>query len=181
MGCLDRVAGGHFTGAVVYGTGVKFGTQNYGIDEGGLFRPNDSFSIVNNVPYQKTSQQEIVTDTSYNRINIKHNFKFSVRGEDVKIMLAGDLSSLTEGDYTTSYGRPSVLNYTNRAGVAATAAIDEPAFGEMGLVLTADTAFLFSGLMSGTAATMSYVLNNVTIVKTADVTSDNLTDYIGTS
>lgn len=181
VGCLNKVAGGHFTGTVVYGAGIKFGTQEYGIDNDGLYRPNDSFSIVNNVPYQKTSQQEIVTDTSYNRINIKHNFKFSVPDEDVKIMLVGDLSSLSEGNYTTSYGRSSVLNYTNRAGAAATAAIDEPAFGEMGLILTADTVFLFSGLMSGTAATMSYVLNNVTIVKTADATSDNLIDYIGTS
>lgn len=181
VGCLNKVTGGHFTGTVVYGAGIKFGTQEYGIDNDGLYRPNDSFSIVNNIPYQKTSQQEIVTDTSYNRINIKHNFKFSVPDEDVKIMLVGDLSSLSEGNYTTSYGRSSVLNYTNRAGVAATAAIDEPAFGEMGLILTADTVFLFSGLMSGTAATMSYVLNNVTIVKTADVTSDNLIDYIGTS
>ena len=181
VGCLNKVTGGHFTGTVVYGAGIKFGTQEYGIDNDGLYRPNDSFSIVNNVPYQKTSQQEIVTDTSYNRINIKHNFKFSVPGEDVKIMLVGDLSSLSEGNYTTSYGRSSVLNYTNRAGAAATAAIDEPAFGEMGLILTADTVFLFSGLMSGTAATMSYVLNNVTVVKTANVTSDNLIDYIGTS
>ena len=181
VGCLSKVTGGHFTGTVVYGAGIKFGTQEYGIDDDGLYRPNDSFSIVNNVPYQKTSQQEIVTDTSYNRINIKHNFKFSVPDEDVKIMLVGDLSSLSEGNYTTSYGRSSVLNYTNRAGAAATAAIDEPAFGEMGLILTADTVFLFSGLMSGTAATMSYVLNNVTIVKTADVTSDNLIDYVGTS
>lgn len=181
VGCLNKVTGGHFTGTVVYGAGIKFGTQEYGIDNDGLYRPNDSFSIVNNVPYQKTSQQEIVTDTSYNRINIKHNFKFSVPGEDVKIMLVGDLSSLSEGNYTTSYGRSSVLNYTNRAGAAATAAIDEPAFGEMGLILTADTVFLFSGLMSGTAATMSYILNNVTVVKTEDVTSDNLIDYIGTS
>ena len=181
VGCLDKVAGGRFTGTVVYGAGVKLGTQNYGIDEDGLFRPNDSFSIVNNVPYQKTSQQEIVTDASYNRINIKYNFKFSVPDEDVKIMLVGDLSSLSEGNYTTSYGRSSVLNYTNRAGAAATAAIDEPAFGEMGLILTADTVFLFSGLMSGTTATMSYVLNNITVVKTVDVTSDNLIDYVGTS
>ena len=181
VGCLDKVTGGHFTGTIVYGAGVKFGTQDYGINEDGLFRPNDSFSIDSNVPYQKTSQREIVTDISYNRINIKHNFKFSVPPEDVKIMLVGDLSSLSEGNYTTSYGRSSVLNYTNRAGAAATAAIDEPAFGEMGLILTADTVFLFSGLMSGTAATISYVLNNVTIVKTADVTSDNLIDYIGTS
>ena len=181
VGCLDKVAGGHFTGTVVYGTGIKFGTQEYGIDNDGLYRPNDSFSIVNNVPYQKTSQREIVTDVSYNRINIKHNFKFSVPPEDVNIMLVGELSSLSEGNYTTSYGRSSVLNYTNRAGAAATAAIDEPAFGEMGLILTADTVFLFSGLMSGTAATMSYVLNNVTVVKTVDVTSDNLIDYIGTS
>ena len=181
VGCLNKVTGGHFTGTVVYGAGIKFGTQEYGIDNDGLYRPNDSFSIVNNVPYQKTSQREIVTDTSYNRINIKHNFKFSVPDEDVKIMLVGDLSSLSEGNYTISYGRSSVLNYTNRAGAAATAAIDEPAFGEMGLILTADTIFLFSGLMSGTAATMSYVLNNVTIVKTADVTSDNLIDYVGTS
>lgn len=181
VGCLNKVTGGHFTGTVVYGAGIKFGTQEYGIDSDGLYRPNDSFSIVNDIPYQKTSQQEIVTDTSYNRINIKYSFKFSVPGEDVKIMLVGDLSSLSEGNYTTSYGRSSVLNYTNRAGAAATAAIDEPAFGEMGLILTADTVFLFSGLMSGTAATMSYVLNNVTIVKTADVTSDNLIDYVGTS
>ena len=181
VGCLSKVTGGHFTGTVVYGAGIKFGTQEYGIDDDGLYRPNDSFSIVNNAPYQKTSQQEIVTDTSYNRINIKHNFKFSVPCEDVKIMLVGDLSSLSEGNYTTSYGRSSVLNYTNRAGAAATAAIDEPAFGEMGLILTTDTVFLFSGLMSGTAATMSYVLNNVTVVKTVDVTSDNLIDYIGTS
>lgn len=181
VGCLDKVAGGHFTGTVVYGAGIKFGTQNYGIDEDGLFSPNDSFNIVNNVPYQKTSQREIITDISYNRINIKHNFKFSVPPEDVKIMLVGDLSSLSEGNYTTSYGRSSVLNYTNRAGAAATAAIDEPAFGEMGLILTADTVFLFSGLMSGTAATMSYVLNNITVVKTVDVASDNLIDYVGTS
>ena len=181
VGCLSKVTGGHFTGTVVYDAGIKFGTQEYGIDDDGLYRPNDSFSIVNNVPYQKTSQQEIVTNTSYNRINIKHNFKFSVPDEDVKIMLVGDLSSLSEGNYTISYGRSSVLNYTNRAGAAATAAIDEPAFGEMGLILTADTVFLFSGLMSGTAATMSYVLNNVTVVKTVDVTSDNLIDYIGTS
>lgn len=181
VGCLSKVTGGHFTGTVVYDAGIKFGTQEYGIDNDGLYRPNDSFSIVNNVPYQKTSQREIVTDTSYNRINIKHNFKFSVPDEDVKIMLVGDLSSLSEGNYTISYGRSSVLNYTNRAGAAATAAIDEPAFGEMGLILTADTIFLFSGLMSGTAATMSYVLNNVTVVKTVDVASDNLIDYIGTS
>ena len=181
VGCLDKVTGGHFTGTVVYGAGIKFGTQEYGIDNDGLYRPNDSFSIVGNVPYQKTSQQEIITETSYNRINIKHNFKFSVPGEDVKIMLVGDLSSMSEGDYTTSYGRSSVLNYTNRVGAAATAAIDEPAFGEMGLILTADTVFLFSGLMSGTTATMSYVLNNITVVKTVDVTSDNLIDYVGTS
>ena len=181
VGCLDKVTGGHFTGTVVYGAGIKFGTQEYGIDNDGLYRPNDSFSIVNNIPYQKTSQREIITDVAYNRINIKHNFKFSVPGEDVKIMLVGDLSSLSEGNYTTSYGRSSVLNYTNRAGAAATAAIDEPAFGEMGLILTADTVFLFSGLMSGTAATMSYVLNNITVVKTVDVTSDNLIDYVGTS
>ena len=181
VGCLDKVTGGHFTGTVVYGAGIKFGTQEYGIDNDGLYRPNDSFSIVGNVPYQKTSQQEIVTDTSYNRINIKHNFKFSVPPEDVKIMLVGDLSSLSEGNYTISYGRSSVLNYTNRAGAAATAGIDEPAFGEMGLILTADTVFMFSGLMSGTAATMSYVLNNITVVKTVDVTSDNLIDYVGTS
>ena len=180
VGCLNKVTGGHFTGTVVYGAGIKFGTQEYGIDNDGLYRPNDSFSIVSNVPYQKTSQQEIITDASYNRINIKHNFKFSVPGEDVKIMLVGNLSSMSEGDYTTSYGRPSVLNDTNRAGVAATAAIDEPAFGEMGLILTADTVFLFSGLMSGTTATMSYVLNNITVVKTVDVTSDNLIDYVGT-
>ena len=28
---------------------------------------------------------------------------------------------------------------------------------------------------------MSYVLDNITVVKTVDVTSDNLIDYVGTS
>lgn len=181
VNCLDARQGGHFTGIVVYGAGVKFGTEEYGIDNDGVFRPNDSLSIVNNVPYQKTSKQEVVTDKSYNRINMKYNFQFSVPEEDVRIALVGDLSSFSEGNYLLRYGRSSVLNYTNRAGNAATAGIDEPAFGEMGLILTSDTAFLFSGLMSGTAATMCYVLNNETVIKTVDVSSDNLIDYVGTS
>ena len=104
-----------------------------------------------------------------------------VPAADVLIALTGSLSSLSEGNYSLSYGRSSVLNYVDRSGSAAVAPANEPAFGEMGLYLTTDTVFLFSGLMSGTAATMRYELNNVTIVKTVDVSSDNLIDYIGTS
>ena len=181
VNCLDAKQGGHFTGVVVYGEGVKFGTAGTGIDNDGIFNTEDSLSIVNNTPYQKTSKQEILTDKSYNRINMKYNFQFALPAVDVLIALTGSLSSLSEGNYTLSYGRSSVLNYTDRSGNAAVAQADEPAFGEMGLILTADTVFLFSGLMSGTTATMSYVLNNITVVKTVDVTSDNLIDYVGTS
>lgn len=179
--CLDAKQGGHFTGVVVYGEGVRFGTEGVGIDNDGIFGPKDSLSIVNNVPYQKTSKQEILTDKSYNRLNMKYNFQFALPAVDVLIALTGSLSSLSEGNYTLSYGRSSVLNYTDRSGNAAVAPADEPAFGEMGMYLTTDTVFLFSGLMSGTAATMCYELNNMTIVKTVDVSSDNLIDYIGTS
>ena len=181
VGCLDARQGGHFTGVVIYGAGVRFGTQEYGIDNDGLFSPKDSFSIVNNIPYQKTSKQEIVTDKSYNKINMKNNSKFALPEVDVLIALTGSLSSLSEGNYTLSYGRSSVLVYVDRSGKSTTASADEPAFGELGMYLTTDTVFLFSGLMSGTAATMCYELDNVTIVKTVDVSSDNLIDYIGTS
>lgn len=181
VGCLNKVTGGHFTGTVVYGAGIKFGTEGVGIDNDGIFNTKDSLSIVNNAPYQKTSKQEILTDKSYNRINMKHNFKFALPAVDVLIALTGSLSSLSEGNYTLNYGRSSVLNYTDRAGNSAVAPADEPAFGEMGMHLTTDTVFLFSGLMSGTAATMCYELNNMTVVKTVDVSSDNLIDYIGTS
>lgn len=181
VNCLDDKQGGHFTGIVTYGTGIKFGTQENGIDNDGIFDPKDSLSIVNNVPYQKTSKQEVVTDKSYNRINMKYNFQFALPDVDVLIALTGNLNSLSEGNYTLSYGRSSVLNYTDRSGSAAVAQADEPAFGEMGLYLTTDTVFLFSGLMSGTTATMCYELNNETIIKTVDVSSDNLIDYVGTS
>ena len=112
---------------------------------------------------------------------MRHNFKFSVPEEDIKIMLTGELSSISEGNYSIGYSRSSVLKYVDRSGSSVTAQIDEPPFGEMGMYLTSDTGLTFSGLMSGSQATMIYTLNNVDIIKTVDVSSDNLISYIGNS
>ena len=69
----------------------------------------------------------------------------------------------------------------NKAGATVTAAIDVPPIGQFGLYLTADTVLTFSGLMSGTTATVYYLLNNEVVIKNVSVNSDNLIDYIGTS
>ena len=63
VNCLDKTAGGHFTGTVVYGSGISF-LAGQNIDEDGIASQLDSLSTVGNLPYQKSTKQEVVTDTS---------------------------------------------------------------------------------------------------------------------
>ena len=180
VGTLDKNKGGHFTGVVTYD---KIGFKDTGVyvDTDGLINTKDSISIVNNLPYQKTSEQELITDTSYNKIEMRYNPLFALPEPDIRFAFTEGLSSLSEGDYILSYGRPTTYQYVNRAGVTVTAEIDEPPFGQFGLYLTADTVLTFSGLMSGVAATVYYLLNDEVIIKNVSVNSDNLIDYIGTA
>ena len=180
VGCLDKVVGGHFTGTVLYSL-IGFKQAGSCIDTDGLINSVDSLSIVSNVPWQKTSKQEIVTDTSYNRINMKYGFKFALPAPDIEIPFNETLSSPASGSFTLSYGRPTTYAYTNRAGVSITAAIDEPPFGTQGLCLTADTVLIFTGLMQGTTSTVYYVLNGVPVIKDVSINSDDLIDYVGTT
>lgn len=180
VGCLGAVAGGHFTGTVLYSL-VGFKQAGSYIDADGIINTSDSLSIVNNIPYQKTSEQEIVTDTSYTRINRKYGHMFALPPVDIAIPFSESLNSPSSGNFTLSYGRPTTYQYVNRAGATVTAAINEPPFGQFGLYLTADTVLTFSGLMAGTTSTVYYVLNDKVIIKDVSVNSDNLIDYIGTS
>lgn len=180
VGCLDKVVGGHFTGTVLYSL-VSFKQAGSCIDADGLINSVESLSIVSNVPWQKTSKQEIVTDASYNRINTKYGFKFALPAPDIEISFNETLSSLASGGFTLSYGRPTTYTYTNRSGVSITAAIDEPPFGTQGLCLTADTVLIFTGLMQGTTSTVYYVLNGVPVIKDVSINSDDLIDYVGTT
>ena len=180
VGTLDKTKGGHFTGVVTYNL-VGFSGVGACVDTDGLTNIKDSIGIVGNLPYQKTSGQEIVTDTSYNKIEMRYNPLFALPEPDIRFAFTEGLSSLSEGDYTLSYGRPTTYQYVNKAGATVTAAIDEPPIGQFGLYLTADTVLTFSGLMSGTTATVYYLLNDEVIIKTVSVNSDNLIDYIGTS
>lgn len=180
VGTLDKNRGGHFTGVVTYNL-IGFKDTGIYVDTDGLTNTKDSISIVNNLPYQKTSGQEIVTNTSYNKIEMRYNPLFALPEPDISFAFTEGLSSLSEGAYILSYGRPTTYQYVNRAGVTVTAEIDEPPFGQFGLYLTADTVLTFSGLMSGVAATVYYLLNDEVIIKNVSVNSDNLIDYIGTA
>lgn len=180
VGTVDITKGGHFTGVVTYNL-IGFKDEGAYVDTDGLINTKDSISIVDNLPYQKTSKQELVTDTSYNKIEMRYNPLFALPEPDIRFAFTEGLSSFSEGDYTLSYGRPTTYQYVNRAGATVTAAIDEPPFGQFGLYLTADTVLTFSGLMSGITATVYYLLNDEVIIKNISVNSDNLIDYIGTS
>ena len=180
---LPAATGGTFTGAVtMYQMNIIDGTNYISGVDGiiSLGNAHGRLGIKDSLPKNITSGEEYVTDGSYVRVRSKYEIWFSTREPEFEIPLQGSLSALAQGTYTLEFERPSTLNYLDRAGVAKTAAIDEPAFTERGLLLTADTKLRIKVLWSG-AVTVQLYRDNIPELWDTSVSNDNLITIVGTT
>ena len=159
VNCLPAASGGIFTGLVTMYQMQLMGSANYLAAASGIVSIGNAggrIGIKGGFPKNITSDEEYVSQESYFRTRSKYEIDFSVREPEYEIPLQGSLHSPSQGSYTLEFSRPSTLNYVDRAGVAQTAAVDEPAFTERGLLLTADTVFGIRTLWSGAATAQLY-------------------------
>lgn len=184
VNCLPTT-GGEFTGLVAYqhiylvdiNHRVSFSVAN---DYIVLHSGGNEMGIQAGKPMMVTKGKELLSELSYTRIRAKHEIKFSVRPPEFFLPMQGSLSSPSQGSYTLQFNRPSTLEYVDRAGVAQTAAVDEPAFGVHGLVLTADTVLNAIVKWSG-AATVQLYRDGVPELWDTTLTDGDLISIIGTT
>lgn len=183
VNCLPAATGGTFGGLVtVYKMGLS--SLTYSISAvGGIISIGNNLGrigIKGTLPINTITGEELVTEASYVRIRAKHEIKFSTREPEFEIPLQGSLNAPAQGSYTLEFSRPSTLNYTDRAGVSRTAAVDEPAFTTRGLLLTADTVLGIRTLWSG-AATAQVYRDDVPELWDITLTDGNLITIVGTT
>lgn len=172
--------GGNFIGRVNYSSGIKVGAESevmFNSDKVVCARSNDGAIGLGNSDYRFGGVwQTLFAENTVGRFEELYNYTFSMPTPDVNHHL------IFEADYLITFKRPSTLNYIDRGGVARVAAIDEPAFEKAGLKLTADTTLVIDGarnLLGATECTISYVLNNVLVIRDMHFLSDDLTYYFG--
>lgn len=183
VNCLSAAAGGIFTGLVtMYQMRLVDSDHNlnglYGVISMG--NPRGRLGIKDNRPKNIVKNSEYITESSYASVRAKHEIKFSTREPEFEIPLQGSLSNMTQGSYSLEFSRPSTLNYTDRAGIQQTAEVDEPAFTERGLLLTADTVLGIRTLWTG-AATVQLYRDNVPELWDVALTDGNLITIVGTT
>ena len=174
------VSGGNFTGRVNYQGGIKVGAQGevmFNSDKVVYTRDNDGAIGLGTSDYRFGGMwQTLFAENTYARFEALYNHQFSVPVNDVQYDLIGNT-------YWINFKRPSTLAYTDRAGNAQVAAIDEPAFEKAGLKLTADTTMTIdaTNLIGATECTIAYVLNGTLVVRDMHFLSNDLTYYFGKS
>lgn len=181
VNCLPAATGGTFTGLVTMYQMHLVNSANYLAAVNGVVSLNNTngrIGIKGGVPKNLVIDKEYVSQGSYPRIRAKYEINFSVREPEFEIPLQGSLNSPSQGSYILEFSRPSTLSYVDRAGVAQTAAVDEPAFTERGLLLTADTVFGIRTLWSG-AATAQLYRDNIPELWDLTLTDGNLITITG--
>lgn len=159
VNCLPAATGGTFTGLVTMYQMQLIDATEYLSAVGGVItigHASGRIGIKDSLPKNIVTGEEYVSQASYARIRSKYEIDFSTREPEFEIPLQGYLSSPSQGSYMLEFSRPSTLNYTDRAGVVRTAAVDEPAFTERGLLLTTDTVLMIRTLWSGNATAQLY-------------------------
>lgn len=175
------VAGGTFTGVVGMREMHMPNTGKILLDTVGfqLVRGNDAYAIKDGVA--SFNGTELVSYQNFTRIKRKNGTLFEVPPPDFALDLSIDLNTRTDTrttGYVVQYVRNSVLNYTNKSGVASVAQVDEPAFDANGLLIPVVRGALYieSDIMN-TVGTIFATLDGVPSIFTG-VDLSTITDFI---
>ena len=174
------IPGGNFTGRINYQGGIKVGAQGevmFNSDKVVYTRDNDGAIGLGTSDYRFGGMwQTLFAENTYDRFEELYNYQFSMPVFDLDFNLICNTNGIT-------FKRPSTLVYTDRAGNAQVAAVNEPAFEVAGLKLTADTTMTINAtnLIGATECTIAYVLNGTLVVRDMHFLSNDLTYYFGKS
>lgn len=142
-----------------------------------------------------------ITDTNGHTVQIRNNTKFVPPIPDLHMALVCDVNAYSSSGADMIYSCPTAISYTNKSGVAVTAAIDEPAFNAAGLILNgtpvtlspdvleegqvadriAGQSIVPNGAYSGASGTVSAIVDGVVTVYTGALNKTNLLEYFPTA
>ena len=137
INALGATPGGTFTGAVsllrmiVPGMSVEYtAMQMKLVSNGNSTGLQDGVALKDDVA--------LVHDNNFAAINLKTNPRFVVPTPEIQLPLAIDINLMgTDVVTTTEYTSVASVSYTDKAGAAATAPANTPAFSRAGLVIQA--------------------------------------------
>ena len=177
--------GGDFNGRINYTNGMSVGTNNelmYNTTTFVSFKSNAGAIGIGIGNYHLGGRwQTIFTQASFPVMNMIYNPKFVMPTPDLHFPLMTNLNAQNNSNYSIAFTRASTLAYTDKSGVAQTAAVDSPAFEVLGLKLTSGQVAVITapGLLGSTEGCISYTLNGTVVVQDVHFTNSNLIAYVG--
>lgn len=191
LNCLDAITGGEFTGEVLLNLGIKLNTKWVDVYEGAIAVALAGFIEIGidfeGFPIIGTEQltnkrSEVLHTTNLDRIQDALEAKYTLPVPIVSVPLASSLNDIGLGYSQIVFDRPSTLAYTDKSGVAKTAAIDEDVYDKDGLIFTADTDLYLSPseVVIAGGYTCAFVGDGVLQVLDGTTWSGSLKNLVGT-
>ena len=179
---LDKDIGGTFTGQVamtrmdVSGGGIRRLSQGFEIFlDAGVRLGIDTTKMM-----AQKDGQEMLSDTNYAAFRLRNSDLFKPPLPDLDMPLGAGLNaySAPQGcvvDYTST----QTISYTNKSGLASTAAIDEPGFSKYGLQIRAAAGQILSpsNMPTGMVGTVFAIVDDVPTVGIGMLNKSNLLEY----
>ncbi|UOT58052.1 tail fiber protein [Aeromonas phage ZPAH14] len=179
---LEAAVGGTFTGAVsmlrmirASGEAIKVQGPCFEMHAGG-----NSLGVKKGAACKDS--EEAVAFKNYRAMKVRNNWRFPVPTPAIHLALGSGLHAYQSSGTGIEYLSTGTIEYTDKSGAVQTAAINEPAFGNLGLELRPDKGqqLNLAGAYTGTTGTVAGIVDDTMLLADVLLDKTNVLEYFPT-
>lgn len=126
--------------------------------------------------------EDVVAFKSYRAIKARNNWRFPVPTPAIHLALVSGIHVYQSSGTGIEYLSTGTIEYTDKSGVVQTAAVNEPAFGNLGLELRPNKGQKLNlvGAYTGTTGTVAGIVDDVMLLADVLLDKTNVLEYFPT-